>query len=694
MAKSELPIDDSNALLQNWRAEDALSFSELNPSLGIECSFAEVTEPDVVSLDEALAKGWRPTEGPASAAQELACMNLAYAQEMGLREAVVKRCAKTLVGRCVGEDLSLARYVGALTRALATLNPGDLKAMDHYRALVAVGRTLSRLGGKADIAIEHYERAAELARSPRRLPKASRNAALAIALGGIRRTLSQAGDHASAIARIWEALDLFPAEVERITTATRLGLLEDLGTVLEASGDIRSAVQAVEEEAAGWRALDNQHGEQGTAIARRLLALGPMLSGMGQHGEAAEALHEARTLLQKEVAEQEHPIISARPLLWSATALLCEVVHKAKRGKEAAHLLDQVLADEGPLAAAWSGHQGARKIERLTDAQWMAAPVGDLGPVPSPNDDAPPQYRRLLAILNAEPGMATHMAQDWERHAEDAEQRAGTTRSVLPPVALAYRSVADFYRCVPILQRLAASVCDKEYVEVSQNEIRFRDFALGDLALLKRSVGVGRTFAERCIEAGRAGTSEGWLNYSDSAGDYYYPLPGSEVVDLCTVELGPAEPEPMDHTRWVWEAFELIMDAARTGTPQLRRCKMPRGLDTHLDYLLGESEQDAPACGTFYITWRGGETCGREACKKAFRRLQDEYETDIAKRTRAEALALREWKAAERPGLFEELWEKSDRDLTRFRDLLGAGTQSPQGEGRHRGAATSISRKA
>jgi len=266
--------------------------------------------------------------------------------------------------------------------------------------------------------------------------------------------------------------------------------------------------------------------------------------------------------------------------------------------------------------------------------------------------------------------MVQRMIADCESVARNEDRLSGRNPLTLSIIRESDDRAVRFYQCVALLQRLADMVCAGEIAKTSKTELRFEGFTMGELDVLARTVTEGESRRDRFIAAGAPGEDEGWLNYDDPHSDYYYPLPDDAPVALCAVEWEPPNEEPGNQSRWIWEAFGLIVEAARSDEPRLRKCSMPCGLDTHLDYLLGERPDDAPSCGTFYIAWRRAETCGRERCKKAARKLRDDYEIGRAKRERAETLARRAWAKADMRGSFEQLWEESGRDLLHLTQLL------------------------
>jgi len=125
---------------------------------------------------------------------------------------------------------------------------------------------------------------------------------------------------------------------------------------------------------------------------------------------------------------------------------------------------------------------------------------------------------------------------------------------------------------------------------------------------------------------------------------------------------------------WIMHGLRLLLDVLVFGKPDLRRCEMPRGVTTYLDYLLRERDHPPDRCGRFFIpTKKHKDTCGHPTCETYHGRLQP---LEIKLMQRAEELAERDCRADGCLEDFHEMWrEASDgRDakaaLARFRGML------------------------
>ena len=125
-------------------------------------------------------------------------------------------------------------------------------------------------------------------------------------------------------------------------------------------------------------------------------------------------------------------------------------------------------------------------------------------------------------------------------------------------------------------------------------------------------------------------------------------LVSSETVDLCISRKRLFRHDANAADQLISGAFSQLVSAARQDSPRLRKCTMPEGLLGRLDFKAGRRQEDVPDCGAFFIAKKGGHTCGRERCRKAYRVLGDDYQLELAQQDRRAALRERDRKQAAR----------------------------------------------
>ena len=291
--------------------------------------------------------------------------------------------------------------------------------------------------------------------------------------------------------------------------------------------------------------------------------------------------------------------------------------------------------EDGVEAAARAGHPQAVAVLALESPQWMGGGEQHLrgaeGQSPGPQNPED----RLLAILNAPREILAQMERDYqcERH-DDSEERV----RILPLFGggwdeqLERRS--DFYCCIRILQRIGDLFCAGDYCVSADNDTVFPGFSSHDLAILDITLRRAEEEMGRLVSDRRQTTGD-----DDDQGSTSVTV--RKNLSLVVPARATRILEGMTQNRWIWEAFDQLTRAAREGRPKLRKCQMPRGLTGHIDHLLGRRKKPVPKCGTFYIARKDASTCGRARCQKAYRRLRDEHEVELAKKNRASELAWR-----------------------------------------------------
>jgi len=228
----------------------------------------------------------------------------------------------------------------------------------------------------------------------------------------------------------------------------------------------------------------------------------------------------------------------------------------------------------------------------------------------------------------------------------------------------------EFWRSIRVLQRLADMVCAKDVLR-DLGDLRFCGFTFRDVETLQRVTSRGEAVERHHVRAAKLGQELGWIYYGDPGSQGCLPVPPDQEVDLCITTAPPLPSEGVtteDH--FIWEVMDRIARAGHHDEPALRKCRMPQGIERHLDFLLGVRGEDVPECGTYYIAQRNAHTCGRERCRKAYRRLRNDEAVGKAKAARAEALAWQLWPRASRRGDFYTLWDETGRDFLHFRELL------------------------
>ena len=231
-----------------------------------------------------------------------------------------------------------------------------------------------------------------------------------------------------------------------------------------------------------------------------------------------------------------------------------------------------------------------------------------------------------------------------------------------------------------MLQGLADQVCATASWPARRHPasaLRFGGFRLRDVDTLRTVVSRGERVARYWIDAGPPGRPEGTYNYSMPDEDFYCELPPDEEVDLCVTTDALRQVGTHEHDYYVWEAFCQLVDEARSAKPRLRRCRVPRPWTQHVDHELGEVAEDAPQCGTFYITDKDAHTCGRPVCKQNYTKLQN---LEMEKKDRTRDIAWREWQKAGAPGHFDKLWERAGEDLLHFRAFPESTRPSQNGK--------------
>lgn len=284
----------------------------------------------------------------------------------------------------------------------------------------------------------------------------------------------------------------------------------------------------------------------------------------------------------------------------------------------------------------------------------------------------------LLLVLNTDSELLRRACEQLEREAAAADAWYEATVPMGGPDLgdTIVRDRLDFCRCLLLLQRIAAQVTGDAYRQTGENAFRFPGFVWADVKVLNRVVSVGEQSARDYIEPGPPGATVGTYNASVPEADHYCPLAPTEEVDLCVRRAALSSADMWTGFEHVWRAFSALMGKARGEGSPLRRCRMPRGPKTRLDFMLGVAERDAPECGAFYIPVDGAKTCGRAGCIKAYTSLAVDA-LQLSLERRAEEIAHRKWLKSAVNRNFEIVWGEASagaRDpkerLSRFLQLL------------------------
>lgn len=252
---------------------------------GEELHLPEITPDDVMALNRALAEGYKVSD-PLLCTGELACFNLARACELEMPEDDVKKCARTVLEISVATGgVDILGMMPAVRYALDLLTADELGEL-AYGVSMKMGDASMFGGGEPEQAVRDYERAAVLAQDYKHPEESVRSWACARALAGAGRARGELGDHASAIARLRQALDVLPPLLEgnTPTAGLRADWLLAVGRELMEIGDGDAALKCVSEAAA-------MHRERAGAESRAQLSLAEALRRLWQvHIENCRAM--------------------------------------------------------------------------------------------------------------------------------------------------------------------------------------------------------------------------------------------------------------------------------------------------------------------------------------------------------------------------------------------------------------------
>ena len=418
--------------------------------------------------------------------------------------------------------------------------------------------------------------------------------------------------------------------------------------------------------------------------------LSEIYEGEGQYSLAQSEIEQAMAVvLSREPAQASVPLPS------SGVALLPRLVSIVRLGEgdsAAETMLGQILDEHGVQAAAFAGHKLAHEVMSV---EWDS--YDEIAEVLRRNSSVASAQERLVQLLNVNPRLiqlrveelaeeatAERMAVElkWAEVTADAETEDEKTRA---PIVPAHRHPGwQRWRAVQIMQRIAEVVVDvgqgqdDDRILVSDRGGRFRSFTIEDVDVLgsiARRRNPGPTIR---FEAGVAGKDGGCLNYHFPDEDAYRgPLADEYQVDLMihhTFTLPVWPRAPFDF--WILDGIELLLDALIRGNPNLRRCDMPKGVMSELDYLLGERQDPPPRCGRYFIpSKRHADTCGNATCQTYHGQLQPR---EIKLMNRARELAVRDYGRLGTEQHFDELWRQAKAETNSPEGALAAFRQPPQ----------------
>ena len=765
---------EANAVVQQWRLASIIDDSETGDEpLDYDAALPDVTEEDVAELDGYLQRG--ETNCSKWDVVPLAAYNYELAQQTGAPEALISACATTLLDVIVANPDEVLEAGAALEAALDRLGPeqagakglvalcaradarsvpyGDVgraircieecvdyatkldypfpEQLDEFRAaaLNDIAAQLAQTGAMA-------EAEGKLARSEaiaQGLPEGRTRWQLESAILWTRAAVaSRSGDRSSAIERLGEAVDatrkigagegdsvprlchlliqIGELEAEAGGEATEAAKTEEMEARRATRASKKEAKEANQEAAAARAQAAEDHRRRAKAHDRRAVR---------RYREAAEAYGEALTYMRPGEPPPDGfgGMTVARALSGGSKAMVAGRTH----GNAIRSFRTSALLDRGISAAALAGHKASQTIVALESMCHRGAPGSDPRGAAWVGPDLPPDQRRLLTILNADPELVRERLSELESGGEAVADRAARGMSD----RTANRELQPFLGSVLALRGLAVALCEWDCqgrpvvsgsgaVDRSFDELRLCGLTDDELEFLtncsqrrdwggRYSVEVLRPVppADRCGPGCEPATSGVAL-----PGHYN----GAEAAAGCLV----ATPN-RGWAHWIWEAFGLLMRFAHQDTHldeppfgfapngaehRLCRCTMPRAMAAYLDHLLDEGP--APeVCGTFYLSGTGAGTCGRPDCVKAqtdyeaaklemggkprkkqtaggegtkTRDAVDGYATPVY--DRAKDIAWREFADSPRKGSSELLWESCARpdpkaQLAEFRRLVG-----------------------
>jgi hypothetical protein len=583
-----------------------------------EQALSTVRRVDVEETDKdlrALLKGEMTSELGVRDLQRLAALNYIIASRRGYASGLAQRCAVTLARSCADEMVVGRDLRQTLCRALSDAEPSKLGLEGYKGAMQLTGawrpgdclRWSDRLpGAVVKSLLKHLSLALRIARAMKDGPLRGRALAEAHLVKG--RLLCKAGRLEQGEKELRSALRS-AAAVDADGALAGLqsviwGALIDLYVLQNRFDDVFAAMR--ERDAALGREEQRMPPDVSGAVELELSA--SRLAAQQGRTKTANT-HQRKALKIIGDLRHTHPT-PAPPQYEPITAGLFLQEHIAL--EERPRNPEDVLCAEGVVEAAHAGHEGAKSVVQLSFPWMMQRPEAVFVGKKNTTGHLSGPDRRLLLILNADRVLA------WRRIDELIAELGGA-----PAYPEGCRRAVEYYRCVMLLQRMADHICyikprsDPSRRTIWTGDLRFRDFTVEEVNLLRDVVHRGEAPQMYMIDAGPAHADEGTLNLHYPEADYHMQAPPNDPADLCVKTVTVASPSGADEDVWIWEAFNRLMGAARDDTPRLRRCHMPP--PEGVEGVEVEDGEGSPRkiCGVFYIPERQKATCFRAACEKA-----------------------------------------------------------------------------
>ncbi len=654
-------VDLENPVVWHWHLAEQLSGGRQTPA-DEQPEVPEITRDSVVVRNESLARG-DTAGGPYWRTVELAAFNFSTARGLRPAKVLTRKCAGTLLKVATEALIAVpwrhrrpAVVMVPIREALDLFKPNELVA-SSYAMSMWVASTLEETGSSAPETTEYFERAAVAAQH---LPSLSNNekAVRRIdALAGAGRAALTLGDCARAKEHLEEALALCPDDqsvADPRWPMLRLRLLGILSCVLEQLGDIEAALTRQGEAVSLIELLPTENSDRELALGIAIHALGRLLLGAQQHQDAIAPLREAYDRIRQ---LPEDLGLRRDITLTEVSGDLVRAYEAAGQKREAKELLGQTSEEIGVMAAAGLGEEGAAAVVELM----IADGVGEEALRTLTEPEA-----RLLGMLNADSEEVIQMIAEFEAAMATATLGGESVSSIWALLIADQHTkpFIEFYRSVLTLRRMGEIICAEDYVSSPDGELRFCDFEFADATALRKLVYEWDYFEREDIIWRSPGEEDAWCTLDPDSVDYVELSP-DEPVQLCVSRIAPLiRPMRMPIARRIWEAFDVLVRAARSDKRPLHKCTMPRGFKAHLAYLSGETSEDAPKCGTFYISPRSAKSCGRAVCQQNYTLLQ-EHGLDEELWERAENVARCEFRQADVEGAFCEFWDRTEPDSPR-----------------------------
>jgi len=654
-------IDLENPVVRRWELAERLRRGLQTPT-DEQPEAPEIAKDSVMELNESLARG-DTAGGPYWRTVELAACNFSRARELKRAKTLTRECAETLLKVAAEGLLAVpwrhrrpATVLMPICQALDLFEPNELVASSYEMSMWAAS-TLEKTGGSASEITECYERAARAAQHLPNITNDERAVRRVDALAGAGRGAFALGNYERAKAHIEEALAIWPDQqsvTDPYWQISRPRLLGTLSRILEELRDIDGALPRQREAVSLLELLPTENSESELALATAIHALGRLLLRAQPPQDAIAHLEEA----YNKIRQLPDDLGLRRDIaLTEVSGDLLEAYRAAGLKREATELLGQTLEEQGVMAAAALGEDTAGAVVALMIADGIGEE--DLRTLTEPE-------ARLLGMLNADSEKIAQMIDEFEAAMVTATVDDESVSSIWAALIADQhiKPFIEFYRCVLTLQRIADLICEGKYSCTEQDELRFPGFEFDEAALLRKTVAEWDYFEREDIIWRSPGEEDTWHTLDPNSVEYVELSPG-EPVQLCVSKIAPLiRPQRIPSIRNIWEAFDVLVRAARSDKPLLYKCTMPRGYETHIAYLSGEKSEDAPKCGTFYIPRRSAKTCGRAVCQQNYTRL-DQHGLDEELWRRAENVARRKFEQADVEGAFADFWDGTEPESPR-----------------------------